>query len=136
VVTDPGCPDALHVRVPRSVTAVPMLRRRARTWLRAAGVDEDVAEAALLATGEAVSNAVEHAYPPDAEGDVELTMMTLGSGDRPTDVEIEVVDEGRWRPAPAAHGFRGRGLQMIHALAERVEITSGPHGTRVRMTWH
>jgi two-component sensor histidine kinase len=112
-----------------------MLRRRARTWLRDAGVDEDVAEAVLLATGEAVSNAVEHAYPPDAEGDVELT-MTLGSSDRPTDLEIEVVDGGRWRPAPADNGFRGRGLQMIRALAGRAEITTGPHGTQVRMTWH
>jgi anti-sigma regulatory factor (Ser/Thr protein kinase) len=126
--------DALRVRTPRALTAVPMLRRRARAWLRAAGVDEDVAEAVLLATGEAVSNAVEHAYPPDAEGVVELT-MTLGPPDRPTEVQVGVVDGGHWRPTPAAAGFRGRGLAMIHALADSAEITTGPRGTTVRMTW-
>lgn len=111
-----------------------MLRRRARAWLAAAGIDGDVADAVLLATGEAVTNAVEHAYPPDAEGVVELT-MTLGSHHRPTDVQVSVVDGGRWRPAPTEVGFRGRGLQMIRALADRAEITSGAHGTSVHMSW-
>jgi anti-sigma regulatory factor (Ser/Thr protein kinase) len=127
--------DALHVRTPRSVTAVPMLRKRARAWLRAVGVDGAVAEAVLLATGEAVSNAVEHAYPPDGEGDVELT-MSLGSQDHPGDVLVSVVDAGRWRPAPADAGFRGRGLAMIRALADSAETTTGPHGTSVRMRWN
>ncbi len=110
-----------------------MLRRRARAWLRDAGIDEEVAEAVLLATGEAVSNAVEHAYPPDGAGDVELT-MTLGPG--PSGLRIEVVDAGRWRPAPPDNGFRGRGLAMIRALAHQSEITTGPLGTRVCMSWH
>jgi anti-sigma regulatory factor (Ser/Thr protein kinase) len=127
--------DALRVRTPRALTAVPMLRKRARVWLRAAGVDEDVAEAVLLATGEAVSNAVEHAYPPDSEGDVELT-MTLGSPGRPSELAVSVVDGGVWRPAPADAGFRGRGLAMMHALADSAEITTGPHGTSVRMSWN
>ena len=80
-----------------------------------------------------MSNAVEHAYPPDAEGVVELT-MAVGPG--PTGVQVSVVDEGRWRPAPPDAGFRGRGLAMIGALADRAEITTGDHGTSVRMTWH
>jgi len=127
-------PHPLHLRTPRSPTAVPLLRRRARAWLRTAGVGEEVAEAVLLATGEAVSNAVEHAYPPDVEGVVELT-MTLGSPSGPTDVSVAVVDGGRWRPAPSDAGFRGRGLQMIDALADHADITTGPHGTSVRMRW-
>ena len=127
--------DALHVRTSRSVTSVPMLRRRARAWLQARGVDEDVAEAVLLATGEAVSNAVEHAYLPDAEGVVELT-MTAGAADQPTAVHVSVTDGGCWRPAPADAGFRGRGLPMIRALAVQVEISTGSHGTCVRMCWH
>ena len=98
------------------------------------GSGEELAEAVLLATGEAVSNAVEHAYPPDAEGVVELT-MALGWPD-PADVSVAVVDGGRWRPAPPDAGFRGRGLQMIRALADRADITTGPHGTSVRMRWH
>jgi serine/threonine-protein kinase RsbW len=126
---------ALHIRTPRALTAVPMLRTRARAWLRAAGVDEDVAEGVLLATGEAVSNAVEHAYPPDSEGDVELT-MTLGSPGRPAELAVSVVDGGVWRRVPADAGFRGRGLAMIHALADSAEITTGAHGTSVRMTWN
>jgi anti-sigma regulatory factor (Ser/Thr protein kinase) len=126
-------PEPLHLCAPRSLTSVPTLRRRARAWLRDAGVDEDVAEAVLLAAGEAVSNAVEHAYPPDAEGVVELTMA---AGPGPTGVQVSVVDGGRWRPAPSDAGFRGRGLAMIRALADRAEITTGVHGTSVRMTWH
>jgi two-component sensor histidine kinase len=125
-------PEPLHVRAPRSLTSVPMLRRRARAWLRTTDVDEDTAEAVLLATGEAVSNAVEHAYPPDAEGVVDLTMT---SGPGPAGLQVSVVDGGRWRPAPSDTGFRGRGLAMIRALADLAEITTGSHGTSVRLTW-
>jgi len=96
----PNRQTLVPLRTSRSVTAVPMLRRRARAWLQARGVDEDVAEAVLLATGEAVSNAVEHAYLPDAEGVVELT-MTAGAAEQPTAVHVSVTDGGCWRPAPA-----------------------------------
>jgi anti-anti-sigma factor len=50
---------------------------------------------------------------------------------------VEVVDTGTWRPPPADRGFRGRGLELISALAQDVEIVHGADtasgsGTRVR----
>ena len=52
-------------------------------------------------------------------------------------VDVEVIDTGTWRPPPADRGFRGRGLELISALAQDVEVTHGPDGpaaggTRVR----
>jgi hypothetical protein len=50
-------------------------------------------------------------------------------------VVISVIDTGRWRPPPADPGTRGRGLSMITALSEHVEIhPSATTGTRMRPT--
>ena len=44
-----------------------------------------------------------------------------------------VEDRGTWRPVPADPGFRGRGLQLIHELAEDVSVQPSPAGgTTVR----
>jgi anti-anti-sigma factor len=46
-------------------------------------------------------------------------------------VLVRVGDSGAWRPPPADPGYRGRGLQIIRAVAVDVELTHGPQGTRI-----
>ena len=40
-------------------------------------------------------------------------------------VVVEVTDTGTWRPPPADRGYRGRGLELISALAQDVEVVHG-----------
>ena len=49
-------------------------------------------------------------------------------------IRVEVQDFGHWRPPPADPGYRGRGLAVIHNLAEEVTLDFDESGTRVAFT--
>jgi serine/threonine-protein kinase RsbW len=113
-----------------------LLARLAATGVgRAAGASEETVADLKLAITEAVANAVRHAYPVDAPG--RITVELVASARR---LEIAVSDTGRGLtqvelPLPegaAAEG--GMGLSIIRAIADEVELASGPdgHGTRLR----
>jgi anti-anti-sigma factor len=42
---------------------------------------------------------------------------------------MSVIDRGRWRPATADPGHRGRGLMMMRGCMDTVEIDDTPDGT-------
>jgi anti-sigma regulatory factor (Ser/Thr protein kinase) len=44
-----------------------------------------------------------------------------------------VTDRGRWRPVPGDPGHRGRGIAMMRAVTDRVDIDYGAGGTTVRL---
>jgi anti-sigma regulatory factor (Ser/Thr protein kinase) len=68
---------------------------------------------------------VEHAYSP-APAQFELTAVKDGD-----EVTIVVADAGHWRP-PRGHN-RGRGLTIIEAAMDGLEVTSTDQGTRIHM---
>lgn len=123
--------DRLRRREPAAARSVTVLRHALRTWLEDAGVDEDTAENVLLATGEAVTNAAEHACP-ERDCAVELLVgpRVCGPG-----VAVMVTDDGRWRPPPDDPGWRGRGMQLMDRLARRASVESTDDGTTVRLCW-
>jgi anti-sigma regulatory factor (Ser/Thr protein kinase) len=45
---------------------------------------------------------------------------------------VRVSDDGRWRPARGEH--RGRGLKIMQAATDTLEITSEDTGTEVVMS--
>jgi hypothetical protein len=99
--------EDLRLRARAELATVPALRRAARGWLNRIDLDAETAEDVVMATGEAVTNAVEHAYPHDAHGTVRLVMTeTPGFGGG---IEVQVGDDGRWQEPPTAPGFRGAG---------------------------
>ncbi|HET6551107.1 MAG TPA: SpoIIE family protein phosphatase, partial [Solirubrobacter sp.] len=104
-----------------------VVREAMRSWLAAADVEAGDAEVLVLAAGELCANAVEHAYPPDHEGPVELAVAREPSGV----LTLLVRDRGRWRPPPADPGTRGRGLSIVRALMHAVDIDEGADGTTV-----
>jgi anti-sigma regulatory factor (Ser/Thr protein kinase) len=109
---------------------VPRVRRTLRRWLADNGATSDETGAVLLAASEAHSNAVVHAY----EGRVGPIRIDVSA--EPPGVVVTVRDYGHWRTefAPSPDGSNGRGIHMMHALVDTVEITSNRHGTEVRLT--
>lgn len=106
------------------------MRHNLHRWAAQTGLSAlDVGDV-VLASYEALANAVEHAYPAGG-GSVDLIAARTADGR----VLIMVRDHGQWRPPPRDPGTRGRGLSMIKALAHRAEVQQGPHGTCVQMEW-
>jgi anti-sigma regulatory factor (Ser/Thr protein kinase) len=89
------------------------------------GAEPDESGAIVLACGEACANAIEHAYSP-ASASFELE-ATNSDGL----VELAVRDAGRWR-APRG-GNRGRGLTIMEATMDQLEVRQTASGTEVVM---
>jgi len=123
-------PPPFHLHLPAAVTSIPRARHRLRSWLQAAAIDNDVAGDLLLAVGEAVTNAVEHASD-DVAHHVELT-ITAHLAD--SLITITVGDTGRWRPASTAPSDRGRGIALMRALVDHLTVTPTSSGTTVTLT--
>lgn len=124
-------PAPLRLDVPARPDRLTMLRRTLTAWLSAAAVPHNLTSDLVAATNEACSNSIEHAYP-EHTGESERVVLTAECvGDR---VVIETTDTGTWRPRPADPGPRGRGIDMMRALTEELEIDHAGPGTRVRMS--
>ncbi len=94
-----------------------------RRWLRSRGASDDEAYDILVASQEACANAVEHAYGPG------MRSFELDARCEAGLVTVTVRDHGHWRPPRGTN--RGRGLPMMEALMERVEVTHTDEGTVV-----
>jgi len=117
-----------QVRV--DLSAVPQSCRTARVLIRKFlsdhAVGESLASDILLAAGEAVTNAVEHAY---ADGEPrEFSLSLDADGDS---VSIVVRDAGRWRTG--SRQDRGRGIALMRATMDDVKIDTTIAGTEVRL---
>ena len=104
-------------------TSLPLLRRELNALLTTGPLTADETYDLLLSVSEAASNAIEHAQAPrepffDVVAEVDGTTVT-----------VTVTDHGRWLP-PTASAFRGRGLAMMHILADTT-VATGDDGTTV-----
>jgi anti-anti-sigma factor len=119
-------PDDLSGVLPPDPDRLAEIRRRVRTWSAGAGLSEVVREDLLLALGEALANAVEHAYAYTPNGDRSGECEFLVRREPDGSVHVRVTDGGVWRPPPQDKGHRGRGLELIAALAVDVEVGPAP----------
>ncbi len=121
----------LFRRIPAEPGELARLRHEARDWLTSTGIEPALTEDAVLALGEAVANAVEHAYLGDASAQIEVELTR----DDDAGLCMVIRDFGRWR-SPAAPGRRGRGIWIMRRLARDVATTTDGGGTTVtiRMT--
>ena len=110
--------------------ALPINSRTLREALRrlyvAAGLDEDRAYSLQVASGEAIMNVIEHAYGV-RQGNVHVRGFV-----RDGSVVVEVEDSGHWRRQ--REDARGRGLMLMRALVDKVELNNSDKGTMVRLT--
>ncbi|MFD9732872.1 ATP-binding protein [Umezawaea sp. NPDC059074] len=105
------------------------LRKALDAWLVALGVDDDAAYDLVVAVNEAVSNSVEHAYPPDVDGTVRVGADVEPDGT----VVVVVADDGRWRVPPTTLSDRGRGLLLMRENVDQVVVERAAGGTTVRL---
>jgi anti-sigma regulatory factor (Ser/Thr protein kinase) len=108
---------------PAEASSVPCLRQSLRAVLNDTRLSPDQEADLLLAVGEAVSNAIEHAQN-STRSCVDMTVEVADGR-----VTVEVTDYGEWRRGPTGP-HRGRGLAMLKALADTT-VTTTPTGTTV-----
>jgi len=113
----------------RPEAARPM-RHAVAAFLAATGqVDAESCDDILTAVGEALANAVEHAYEGVEENAVEL----FAKLDADT-LTVDVFDSGTFIERPPRPG-RGFGLRIVEAIAREVHVDVG-NGTHIRMTFN
>ena len=117
--------DALRVRLAADPQMLSQLRRMFSRWLRGHGAEPGEIAALTLACGEACANAIEHAYAPG------LAYLELEATHAEGLVTLTVRDTGSWRAPRGVH--RGRGLKMIEAAVDELDVTTSDAGTVVTM---
>lgn len=95
-------------------------------------MDDETIDDAVLATHEALSNAIDHAF--DEQGGVGEVWIRAEWHDAEW-VSVVVHDSGRWRPPPADPGTRGHGMTLIAGLSQRSAVHHTDSGTTVEMYW-
>jgi anti-sigma regulatory factor (Ser/Thr protein kinase) len=122
-------PAPLHMSISADAGHLADTRTTLRRWFTQAGVNPDQSLDLLIASGEALANAIEHGYRHNPDGTVRLTATALVDG-----VELTITDTGSWKtPQPASNLQRGRGITMMRALTHDVTIDHDVTGTRVCM---
>ncbi|HSJ72900.1 MAG TPA: GAF domain-containing protein [Miltoncostaeaceae bacterium] len=122
----------LRMELPAEPTALSAAREEMRRWLADAGFDRSQAADVVLAASEALANSAEHAYAPGDPPSRARVSVEL-AWEPPDALTVVVRDRGRWRPTREASAWRGRGLPLMRALMETVDVAGGDHGTVVRM---
>ena len=121
------------IRVPADIAVVSFVRSAFACVLEREEWPSDGAGRVLLASSEAVTNAIEHGSPAGGAVEVELS-VTLDRAD------IRVLDQGRPggpRPPvfpldpPPTSSPRGRGLIIISRLADDFDMRACDGGTEV-----
>ncbi len=118
--------ERMSLRFPPDSSALALARNDLRGWLRDRGAHDDEIFDIVLAVNEACSNAVEH--PLDVQGDEIQLAAELTAGR----VAIVVNDGGRWKTESDSR-YRGRGIQLMHSLMEKVDVVQSSDGTSVRL---
>jgi PAS domain S-box-containing protein len=122
-------PAPLEMKFTADARQLAPSRTALRSWLTRAGVDSDQIQDVLIATGEAVANAIEHGHRDRPDGTVSLRATAIV--DR---LQVTVADSGVWKVPRDDAGFsRGRGISLMRVLMEDFTIQSSDAGTTVHM---
>ena len=127
--------ELLTRSMPPASSEVRSVRRAIRAALEEAGADDQLADDAELVASELLTNAVEQR--PD--GAIEVVVrhhppaVTLAVSHPSGDGHLPPVET--WPSLPDAAGSRGRGLPIVAALTERVEVERDADVTSITCWW-
>lgn len=122
-------PAPLEIAIAAQPDELAPTRKALRGWLTQAGLDAQQSMNVLIATGEALANAIEHGHRHGAGGTIRMRAVAIA--DR---LMVTITDMGSWKPpAPIPGQHRGRGLPLMRALMHDVTIDQRESGTTVHM---
>ena len=116
----------LELDLPSEPSALACIRGLLRRWLAQVEASDADVHAIVLACSEACTNAIEHSGAAPEE--TIAFSATVHDGE----VDVTVRDRGRWREQRPP-GDQGRGLDLIEALMDDVQVDVQPGGTSVRL---
>jgi PAS domain S-box-containing protein len=127
VRAEPVLGPLARLKLSPDLDALVSLRRLTARWLREAGAEGDEVHDLVMAANEAWQNALEHGtnFARTTIG-VELEVNPHG------EVLITIRDAGSRDRAPSDPD-RGRGIELMRALADEVTLELAPHGSTVRL---
>jgi anti-sigma regulatory factor (Ser/Thr protein kinase) len=106
------------------------IRRQLVTWLEPMGMSNTDMADIVLGVNEACTNCIEHAYRGIAPG-----MIRVDATHAARQIVVDVADFGIWQTPPTDPGDRGRGLAIMHAVSDGVNLNSSPAGTTVQLSF-
>jgi anti-sigma regulatory factor (Ser/Thr protein kinase) len=105
-----------------------LARDATRSYAERAGLAQDRVFDVIVAAGEAVANAIEHGNRTP-EATVALELSTVDG-----EVIVRVESNGHWRTTPSENE-RGRGIAIMRACAQHLEITSTVDRTQLTLAF-
>lgn len=121
----------LHLRCAAQPRSVAPIRHALQAFLAALGFDGDALDDVTTAAGEALANAVEHAYGHAGADACDVELRARLDREKLT---VDICDRGRFKHRAPIAG-RGFGLRIIHAIAQESSVDISD-GTRVRMLFN
>jgi PAS domain S-box-containing protein len=106
------------------------IRHQLAGWLEGAAVAEELVADIVLAVNEAVANSIEHGYQGRKPGKVRVNGDNDGAR-----IHLKITDKGTWKPAATDPGVRGRGLLLIRAVSDSLDLQTTAKGTTVSMSF-
>ena len=123
-------PAPLRIESSSTADQLAHVRRRLSAWLRAAGVPAAQAGDIVLAVSEACTNCVEHAYRGHNVGSMLTEVEVVGD-----EIRARITDSGSWKPPAVNPGNSGRGLVLMRAISDSMEMDTTPTGTTVDISF-
>ena len=117
--------EELSLTLPTEPPSLRQVRQALRQLGLALHLNEETAYVVQVVLGEAVNNAVEHAY---GAGSGTFHLRVWREADL---LKMEVSDQGRWRPERPEDP--GHGLKIMQDLADTMDVDRQPSGTTVRL---
>ena len=116
-----------EIGLPAIGSNAPVARNALRRYIDGVALTAERRFDLLLCAGEAIANAIEHAYLDRRPGEFRLRARTVAGV-----AIIEIEDDGTWRDART--NDRGRGIPLMRSLLDGVEIIERTGGTTVQLT--
>ena len=126
-LSSPPLTDTIRLELGSDPNELAAMRSQLRRWLHNSDGDEAEVAEILTAIGEAAANAIEHGGAVAGDRRSFTVDGKLVGGE----VQLVVRDSGSWRDRRRKEG--GRGLLLMRALMDSVDVDTGSGGTTVRM---
>ncbi|UXA06902.1 SpoIIE family protein phosphatase [Mycobacterium sp. SMC-2] len=120
----------LRIETEASAERLVGIRHRLADWLDSAGLPDELVADIVLVVNEACTNCAVHAYSGHAPGTM-LLDLELADGE----IHARITDRGSWKTPEANPDKGGRGLLLMRALSNTLELDCTPTGTTADITF-